>query len=595
MKQKRIALLLALILMLSTLTPAASAQRLDFADLDDRHWVTPFLQILDRLELDVFQGVPQNGGFHFQPNRNLTRAEFAAILVRAFDLHDETAQNPFEDVPDGAWYAPYVASATAFGMVHGINLAGTLFSPDADVTHQEAFVMFARVCKSLPFFDEPEKDAQEILSKFQDAEDLAPWAVEDVAFLVYHGFITGTAYGSDPNFPEDETIVMLYPLPHITRAETAALLARIADMIRVVEIMSRPPSVVIPDDPPPSFPEATMGALAERIREAEGYLNMQNRITTETFGALREMHRQAVGVYNAERFFQSVLNQTYYELVQAIENLVFLQKDDLWAAYVYASGYDHNVWHLYTPESFHAMQDARTYAGRIYHQTSITQADIDAALERLLATIDNLVRVQKDALSTALSDTRPDSQRWFMYTAESFGVFQRARSAASSVYTSMVPQDEVDEALETLLEAWDRLEQLPKEEFLLRIIRNGEVSEQLEDRFTPDSFVNLMPALNAARYVLQTSGTFDEHYAAASALAQAIGDLEIRARYQLPTFLAHGQLYVGNPRYTQESRDALRLVIDEARTMLDAPDTSDDELDDVLARLMATVLSLERV
>ncbi|MCL2842180.1 MAG: S-layer homology domain-containing protein [Oscillospiraceae bacterium] len=591
MKRKITLFILALILTLTTLTPTAYAQRQDFADLPADHWVRPFLQTLERIELKAFHGVRQSDGtYHFQPNRNITRAEFSAIVVRAFDLYDADAPNPFNDVTDSAWYAPYVASAAAAGVVQGVNSAGTLFAPGDDLTRQQAFVMFARICMSFPFFPMPEIDAEEALARFRDAEELASWAFEETAFLAYHRLTTGVAYGMDA---DGNSIVYLHPQRNIRRSEVATLLSRVADRIRVEEIMSRPPNIP-PSEPQPEFPEVTLEALGELIRRAAGYLEMQNNITTATFRELRDNHRRAVIVYEADRHWQSVTNQTYYELAQAIRDLVFLDKDALWEAYLYAAQFDHNVFYQFTPDSFNAMRGARTHARNIYNQTSITQADIDGALAALQNAVDNLVRVDKTALAAALYDSTPDSLRWFLYSQESFDVFQRARSAASLVYVRMMPQAEINAATEALIAAWNGLEQLPKEEFLLRIIRNGEVSERLEDRWTAESFATFMPALNAARSVLENGGTFDDHYAAAVALADAIQALVVTYRLQLPVYLRHARLYVDDARYTQASRTALQAAVDQAQAALDDADSSMDYLRDVRDGLRQAILGLER-
>jgi len=584
--------ILALLLTLTPLfTPPPPPHPQAFTDLPDTHWVRPFLQILYRIELEAFHGIRQSDGtYHFEPSRNMTRAEFAAIVVRSFDLHDQAAPNPFGDVSDDAWYAPYVASAAAAGVVQGVNPAGTMFAPDGDLTRQEAFVMFARVCMSFPFFPIPETETATALAGFRDAGYLASWAVEEAAFLAYHRLTVGSAYGMDA-YGND--IVYLHPQRNISRAEVATLLARVADMVRVEEIMSRPPSHI--PEPEPEFPEASLAALGERIRQAAEYLaTMQNQITTDTFAELRTMHRQAVSVYEADRHWQSVTNRTYYELVQAIRNLIFLDKDDLWEAYLYATQFDHTVFHLFPPDSFNTMRDARTHARYIYHQTSITQADIDAALAALQNALDNLVRVDQAALAAALDDSEPDSLRWFLYSQESFDTFRQARSASALVYVRMAPQSEIDAATAALITAWNGLEQLPKEEFLLRIIRNGEVSELLEDRWTPESFATFLPVLNAARSVLENGGTFDEHYAAAVALADAISALVVTYRLQLPVYLQHARLYVDDVRYTQESRAALQNAIDRAQAALDDAASTMDYLRDVRDALRQAILGLER-
>ena len=192
LKHKKIALLLAIVLALSivqTFAPPAQAQRLEFADLPGDHWVMPSLYALDERNIDVFRGIYEDGNYYFRPNNHLSRAEFAAILVRVFDLYCPAAVNPFEDVSE-AWYTSYVASAASAGLVHGVNKEGTIFMPGAPVTRQEAMVMIARIFLSLPYFEEVNanewKDAQ---ARFGDVADISGWALGGVAFVAYHHIV----------------------------------------------------------------------------------------------------------------------------------------------------------------------------------------------------------------------------------------------------------------------------------------------------------------------------------------------------------------------------------------------------------------------
>ena len=55
----------------------------------------------------------------FDPEGSMTRAEFAAIVVRALGLTPE-GKNSFSDVAAEAWYAPYVGTAYSCGIITGV-------------------------------------------------------------------------------------------------------------------------------------------------------------------------------------------------------------------------------------------------------------------------------------------------------------------------------------------------------------------------------------------------------------------------------------------------------------------------------------------
>jgi len=74
----------------------------------------------------------------FCPERTMTRAQFATIVVRALGLEPKDGDG-FSDVPDGQWYAAYVGTAAAYGIIHG--RGDGLFDPEGTITRQEAGIM----------------------------------------------------------------------------------------------------------------------------------------------------------------------------------------------------------------------------------------------------------------------------------------------------------------------------------------------------------------------------------------------------------------------------------------------------------------------
>ncbi|MBU7006555.1 S-layer homology domain-containing protein [Phosphitispora fastidiosa] len=78
----------------------------------------------------------------FAPDKEITRAEFAAILVRALALQPNVKNAKFSDVPSGAWHEAAVAAAEEYGIITGYT-DGT-FRPNAKVTNEEAAAMLIR-------------------------------------------------------------------------------------------------------------------------------------------------------------------------------------------------------------------------------------------------------------------------------------------------------------------------------------------------------------------------------------------------------------------------------------------------------------------
>ena len=114
------------------------------------------------------------GGNNFAPGENMTRAEFAAILVRTElrDFADETRILPpgmtsfteFSDVNPNSWYFYYVAWAHDASMVYGF--AGE-FRPNDPITREEFAAMLVRAADAV-------RPAGNI--PFADASNISDWA-----------------------------------------------------------------------------------------------------------------------------------------------------------------------------------------------------------------------------------------------------------------------------------------------------------------------------------------------------------------------------------------------------------------------------------
>ena len=107
-----------------------------FADVDASH---PHAAFIERFaEIGVTQGC--GDGTNFCPNQEVTRAQMAVFLSRAYDL-PEGPDPSFADVPLDAWYAAHVARLAISGITTGCG-DGSVFCPDQDTTraHMATFL-----------------------------------------------------------------------------------------------------------------------------------------------------------------------------------------------------------------------------------------------------------------------------------------------------------------------------------------------------------------------------------------------------------------------------------------------------------------------
>ncbi len=132
------------------------------------------------IEAMAARGIITGNNGAFNPDSTMTRAEFAAIVVRALGLATETTAQ-FTDVPAGQWYAPYVGAAYKHGIISGKTT--TTFAPDSTITRQEAAVMAARAAKLCGMDTEMEAAGmRNMLAQFGDYMRTAEWARPALAF-----------------------------------------------------------------------------------------------------------------------------------------------------------------------------------------------------------------------------------------------------------------------------------------------------------------------------------------------------------------------------------------------------------------------------
>lgn len=130
----------------------------------------------------------------FAPEAEVTRAQFATLLVKALNIREQAATGArFTDVPAGAWYAATVETAAANGLLKGYPDGS--FKPDAKITRQElaAMVVNALKLRGRDGDSVTPAEAEEILKAFADRGQIGGWAKQAAAVAVKSGIVKGRA------------------------------------------------------------------------------------------------------------------------------------------------------------------------------------------------------------------------------------------------------------------------------------------------------------------------------------------------------------------------------------------------------------------
>ena len=150
-----------------------------------------------------------NESKNFQPEKAITRGEFAVGLVQGLNLGlGQRQSKDFKDVKDTDWYAADINIATAHEIIFGRGDGN--FDPNATITRQEAFSMLARA------LDKQKADLA-VLDQFKDNKEIDSWAKEACALMVEKKVVKGRPEGFAPK-------------AEISRAEAVQLIHKLAGL-----------------------------------------------------------------------------------------------------------------------------------------------------------------------------------------------------------------------------------------------------------------------------------------------------------------------------------------------------------------------------
>lgn len=138
----------------------------------------------------------EKGGI-FAPDRLVTRAEFAAMIVRALGLSAEPSKITFSDVHDSDWYAGVIGSASNHGLIEGYK--DTTFRPNQQITREEASEILSHAMKLTGLrTDMTTNEANAQLNGFSDRKQVSNWAVPALALAVKYHIVEGAQGAINP-------------------------------------------------------------------------------------------------------------------------------------------------------------------------------------------------------------------------------------------------------------------------------------------------------------------------------------------------------------------------------------------------------------
>lgn len=163
------------------------------------------------VDAELMTNLP-DGKFH--PERLISRAELATILVKAFYLDQRQAAKQEKavivpDVPNYHWAYQNIQTVLKTDIMKGYR--GTMFFPNQKVTRAEGIAIFAQAYGVFQF---PDATVNQILASYPDQDSIPKWSRKAIATIIAEGFINTDDNGN------------IKPLTPMTRGDMAYLLSK---------------------------------------------------------------------------------------------------------------------------------------------------------------------------------------------------------------------------------------------------------------------------------------------------------------------------------------------------------------------------------
>ena len=174
-----------------------------FTDIDRNAWYHSSIDYA--IEKGLFAGVSEN---RFSPDSNMTRAMLVTVLFRFMQSPEPHWDNRFKDIEPDKWYTDATLWANENGFITGTS--SDYFTPDADITREQAVTILYRFASSQAFDLSSDND----LTQYEDKNEISGYAMAAMSWAVTHGIINGTSQ------------TRISPSGKATRAQIAAMLMR---------------------------------------------------------------------------------------------------------------------------------------------------------------------------------------------------------------------------------------------------------------------------------------------------------------------------------------------------------------------------------
>jgi hypothetical protein len=182
-------------------TPAPSFAQTTFYDVSSNYWAAQFIQELS--QRGIIAGFPDGS---FRPEEAVTRAQFAAMIRKAFNKSPKRQAVGFYDVPSNYWAYTAIQQAYTTGFLAGY--PGNRFEPNQNIPREQVLVSLAN---GLEYSASGQPDST--LQYYSDSVNISSYARTPIAAATEKEIVV--------NYPN---VKFLNPKATATRAQVAAFI-----------------------------------------------------------------------------------------------------------------------------------------------------------------------------------------------------------------------------------------------------------------------------------------------------------------------------------------------------------------------------------
>jgi hypothetical protein len=202
----------------TTTTSSTSATQVSFTDVSSTYWASSFITELARLT--IVEGFPDGT---FRPNDVLTKAQFAAVMSKAFEQTKTRNAIAFRDVSESYWAYNAIRETYETGWL-GVS-ASNEFAPTRSLTRFDVLVTLARVLN----YTTTTSSVNSILAVYQDAASIPTNYRTSIAALTERGVMV--------NYPNSDRLELTRT---VTRSEVTAFLYQALASVGKVQTIASP-------------------------------------------------------------------------------------------------------------------------------------------------------------------------------------------------------------------------------------------------------------------------------------------------------------------------------------------------------------------